>query len=82
MSTNQKSTSEEILSLASQTLNNDNSSKTAKTLAGSALAQAVQGKQTGSEVEELASKVLQSNKYSEKTKSLAGSVLAQSNKER
>lgn len=82
MSTNKKVTSKKISSLASQILNDDNSSKTAKILAGSALAQAEPGKQTGSEVEELASKVLESNKYSEETKSLAGSVLAQSNKER
>lgn len=82
MGTNKKVTSERISSLASQILNDDNSSKTAKTLAGSALSQAEKGKQTGSKVEDLASKVLQSPKYSDKTKSLAGSVLSQSNKER
>ena len=60
----------------------ENSSKTAKILAGSALSQVQKGKQTGSKVEDLASKVLQSPKYSDKTKSLAGSVLSQSNKER
>ena len=82
MSTNTKKTSEQVSSLASQTLLDENSSKTAKILAGSALSQVQKGKQTGSKVEDLASKVLQSPKYSDKTKSLAGSVLSQSNKER
>ena len=82
MSTNTKKTSKKISSLASHTLLDNNSSKTAKILAGSALSQVQKGKQTGNKVEDLASKVLQSPKYSDKTKSLAGSILSQSNKER
>lgn len=82
MSTNTKKTSEQVSSLASQTLLDKTSSKTAKILAGSALSQVQKGKQTGSQIEDLASKVLKSPKYSDKTKSLAGSVLSQSNKKR
>lgn len=82
MSTNTKKTSEQVSSLAGQTLLDKTSSKTAKILAGSALSQVQKGKQTGSQIEDLASKVLKSPKYSDKTKSLAGSVLSQSNKKR
>lgn len=79
---NNKKTSKEIASLASDTLRDSNSSATAKTLAGSALSQVNKSNQTGSELESLASKVLQSSKYSENTKILAGSILSQSNKKR
>ena len=57
-------------------------SKTAKSLAASALSQSSTKKQTGANMETKASNVLKSNKYSDKTKSLAASVLSQSNKER
>lgn len=82
MSKNTKETSKTVASKAAKTLTDPNASKTAKKLAGSALAQKGTGKQTGSEMEDFASKVLQSNKYSKDTKGLAGSVLSQSNKER
>lgn len=82
MSTNRKKTSPEIASLASETLQDDHASATAKSLAASALAQVAGSKQTGSEIEDLASKVLKSDKYSDETKALAASVLSQSNKER
>ncbi len=79
---NEKQTSEEVAKLAAQTLQDDNSSATAKKLAASVLSQSGTGKQTGAEIEDLASKVLQSDKYSDDTKSLAGSALSQSNKDR
>lgn len=82
MSVNKKHTSVKIASLAAEILNDPNSSHTARSLAGSALAQVSAGKQTGAEMEDLASKVLHSNKYSDTTKELAGSVLAQANRER
>lgn len=79
---NTKKTSQYIASLASEVLRDPQSSKTAKSLAASALAQTNTGKQTSSEMEDKASKILQSEKYSESTHSLAGSVLSQSNKTR
>ncbi|CAG0940527.1 hypothetical protein BROC_01070 [Candidatus Brocadiaceae bacterium] len=79
---NKKETSQSIASKAGKILADDNASKVAKKLAGSALSQASSTKQTGAELEDLASKVLKSPKYSDETKSLAGSVLSQSNKER
>jgi len=82
MGKNTKETSDRIAQLAVQTLKNDSASKTAKSLAASALAQTNTGKQTGAEMEDLASKVIRSEKYSEDTKSLAGAVLSQSNKDR
>jgi len=82
MSTNKKQTSKQIASQASKTLLDSNSSKTARSLAASALSQSSNKKQTGAEIEGLASKVLASSKYSENTKSLAGSILSQSNKNR
>lgn len=79
---NKKRTSNEIASLASSTLRNNNSSQISKKLAGSAMAQHGTNKQTGADVENIASRVLQSSKYSADTKSLAGAVLSQSNKRR
>lgn len=79
---NSKKTSQFIASLASDVLRDPQSSKTAKSLAASALAQANTRKQTSSEMEDKASKILRSEKYSQKTHSLAGSVLSQSNKGR
>ena len=79
---NKKKTSDGIASLAAKVLADDNSSATAKKLAGSALSQVNKGNETGGQLEDLASKVLKSGKYSEETKSLAASVLAQSNKKR
>ena len=79
---NSKITSKEIANLASDILKDDQASKTAKSLAASALSQRNTSHQTGSEMEDLASKVLNSEKYSGITKKLAGSVLSQSNKSR
>lgn len=82
MTTNNKTTSDKVATLASQVLNDATSSATARSLAASALSQAKVGKQTGAEMESFASMVLQSSKYSEATKTLAASILAQANKER
>jgi hypothetical protein len=82
MSKNKKQSSAKVAKLAAATLTDNKASKTAKKLAGSALAQVNSGKQTGAEIEDVASKVLQSPKYSDETKTLAGSVLSQSNKQR
>lgn len=82
MSRNDKKTSSKKASQASRTLSDPNSSKTAKSLAASALAQFNNEKQTGAKTETLASKVMTSDKYSRETKQLAGSVLSQSNKKR
>ncbi|GAV21455.1 hypothetical protein MMIC_P2444 [Mariprofundus micogutta] len=82
MPRNKKRTSSNIASQAAKTLADKNSSKTAKSLAASALAQSGNKKQTGGELEDLASTVLSSSKYSDDTKALAGSVLSQSNKKR
>lgn len=79
---NNKQTSEGLAQLAARTLNDDNASKVAKRLAGSALSQTHTGNQTSSDMEGLASSVLKSTKYSDDTKSLAASVLSQSNKNR
>ena len=79
---NKKRTSPSVASLAAQTLNNSNSSSTAKRLAGSALSQKSTGNQTGAEMEDFASRVMQSPKYNDGTKTLAASVLSQSNKSR
>ncbi len=82
MSKNKKQSSGKVAKLAAATLTDNKASKTAKKLAGSALAQVNTGKQTGVWLEDLASRVLQSPKYSQDTKTLAGSVLSQANKER
>ena len=79
---NTKKTSKKIASLAAQTLQDNNTSITARKLAGSVLSQVNQKNQTGSEMEDYASSVLKSNKYNNETKSLAGSILSQSNKRR
>ena len=79
---NKKQSSRNIASLAAKTLNDNQSSATAKKLAGSVLSQTKSRNQTGSIMEDFASSVLKSKKYSSKTKSLAGSVLSQSNKKR
>ena len=82
MLANRKNTSKKVASDASKVLRDKSSSKTAKSLAASALAQSRNKKQTGSEMEDLASTVLSSKKYCSETKTLAGSVLSQSNKKR
>jgi hypothetical protein len=82
MSKNKKQTSAQVASLAASILKDESASKTAKSLAGSVLAQTHSKSQTGPEMEDLASTVLKSSKYGKETKALAGSVLSQSNKER
>lgn len=82
MPKNTKKTSPSVATLASETLRDTSSSKTARSLAASALSQASSQKQTGSNLENKASRVLQSDKYNSTTKKLAASVLSQSNKER
>jgi hypothetical protein len=82
MSKNTKQSSPSVANLAAQTMTSKRSSATAKSLAGSVVAQANTGKQTGKAMETTASKVLQSDKYSDDTKTLAASVLSQSNKSR
>jgi BioD-like phosphotransacetylase family protein len=82
MTANKKTSSKEMASKAAHTLNDDKSSKIAKSLAASVLAQSDPNKQTSAEMETVAAKVLQSDKYSDETKSLAGSVISQANKDR
>ena len=79
---NTKQTSVRIARLASSTLQNTESSQTAKSLAASALSQRNTSHQTGAVIEDLASTVLNSSKYSAETKKLAGSVVSQANKAR
>lgn len=79
---NRKQTSTSVATLASEVLQNNNASATAKSLAGSVLSQSGTSRQTGAEMEDKASRVLQSDKYSAETKTLAGSVLSQANKGR
>lgn len=79
---NDKKTSSDVASLASQVLRDPNASAIAKQMAASALAQRSTTKMTGSEVEHRAGQVLQSEKYSETTKKLAASVVSQSDKKR
>lgn len=75
-----KTSSKDIISLASEILKDPKSSGTAKKLAGSVLSQAREGAVSSDELSSLASMVLNSDKYSETTKSLAGSVLSQAEK--
>lgn len=82
MAKNNHKTSPKIAALAAQTLQSNAASKTAKSLAASALAQTNTNRQTGAEIESLASAVLRSGKYAAETKELAGSVLSQANKAR
>lgn len=79
---NSKKSSQKIASLASKTLMDNQSSATAKKLAGSVLSQTKTTNQTGAKMEGYASAILKSNKYSSVIKALAGSVLTQSNKKR
>nr|WP_287412769.1 hypothetical protein [Pseudodesulfovibrio sp.] len=82
MGKNKKQSSAEVAALAAKTMKNKSASKTAKSLAGSVIAQANTGKETGKDMETKAAKVLNSDKYSADTKTLAGSVVSQSNKNR
>lgn len=82
MPKNTKQTSSHIATLASETLQNNQSSQVARSLAASALAQRNTGKQTGAKMEDLASRVLSGKRYAGETKELAASVLTQANKAR
>jgi hypothetical protein len=82
MAKNSNQTSSRVAGLAAHTLQSSSASKTAKSLAASALAQTKTTRQTGAAIESLASTVLRSDKYSADTKELAGSVLSQANKAR
>lgn len=82
MSKNSNQTSGRVATLASQTLHSNSTSKIAKSLAGSVLAQRHTGNQTGAAMESVASTVLRSDKYAAATKALAGSVMSQANKAR
>lgn len=79
MATSEK-TSKNIASKASDVLRSSNASKTAKSLAGSALSQSGSSKSTSAAVAKTASKALDSGSTSRSTKSLAGSVLTQKTK--
>lgn len=70
-------TSRGVAHKAAKVLSNPTSSKTAKTLAGSALAQSGTKKQTSSRVASTAARILDNSKSSKTSKSLAGSVLTQ-----
>lgn len=82
MSKNTKKTSQKIAALASETLRDPNTSKTARSLAASALAQANTDKQPSAEMERLASRTMQDGRVNDNTQALAASVLSQANKER
>lgn len=79
---NNKVTTDSLASLAAMVLHDQQSSETARRLAGSALSQVNRGNETTSNLAALASQVLTSNKYSEITKELAGSVLSLADKNR
>ncbi|WP_304545984.1 hypothetical protein [Sulfurimonas microaerophilic] len=79
---NKKQTSKKMASKASKVLRDPKSSKTAKSLAASALSQSNTNKETGKAMETKASDVMKSNKYNDDTKGLAASLVSQSNKKR
>jgi hypothetical protein len=76
MAKNEK-TSSSVASKASKVLNSASSSKVAKSIAGSALSQAVKNRVTSSRVATKAAKALDDGRSGRTTKSIAGSVLTQ-----
>ena len=76
MAKNEKS-SPRVARTASQVLRDSGASQTAKSLAGSALAQTRTTKETSPKVASTAAKALDSGRSSKTTKTLAGSVLTQ-----
>ena len=82
MQKNTKQTSSRVATLAAETLQDQNTSHIARSLAASALSQRSASRQTGADMEDVASRVLRSDKYSDTTKELAASVLSQANKAR
>ena len=79
MTKNEK-TSSRVSHSASNVLRNPGSSNTAKSLAGSVLAQSKTNKETSSAVATKAAKALDDGRMNRTTKSLAGSALTQKNK--
>jgi hypothetical protein len=74
---NRERTGSRIARTAAQTLRDAGASKTAKTLAGSALAQSRTGKETSKATATTAAKALQGGRSGTTTRALAGSVLTQ-----
>ena len=72
-----ESSGPKVTKTASNVLRDPGSSKTAKSLAGSALSQANTSKQSSAGTARIASKALNDGRSSSSTKSLAGSVLTQ-----
>jgi hypothetical protein len=79
MSKNEQS-GPKVTRTASSVLGDPGASKTAKSLAGSALAQAGTTKQSSATTARTASKALHDGRTSTSTRSLAGSVLTQKSK--
>lgn len=77
---NSKHSSPAMAALASAILHDKEASESAKSLAGSVLAQASTDKESSKTMESLAARVLQDATCSAEVKSLAASVLAQSRK--
>ena len=75
-----ESSGSKVTKTASSVLRDPGASKTAKSLAGSALAQAHTNKQSSAATAHTASKALNDGRTSTSTKSLAGSVLTQKTK--
>lgn len=76
MSQNEQS-GPKVVSIASSVLRDPNASKTAKSLAGSALAQAGTTKESSEATATTAAKALNDGRTSASTRTLAGSVLTQ-----
>lgn len=75
-----ESSGPKVTKTASAVLRDSGASKTAKSLAGSALAQAHTNKQSSTATAHTAAKALNDGRTSKATKSLAGSVLTQKTK--
>jgi hypothetical protein len=75
-----ESSGPKVIRTASSVLRDAGASKTAKSLAGSALAQAHTNKQSSPATAHTASKALTDGRSSSSTKTLAGSVLTQKTK--
>lgn len=76
-----KGTSQNIAKIASKVLDNPNSSKLAKKVAGSALTQTKNpSERTSAQAAAAASKIMQDGRFSDDAKTLAASVLSQRKK--
>lgn len=80
MTKKSEQSSARIAHIASNVLRSPTASRAAKSLAGSALAQANTSKQTSAPVASKAAKVLDDGRAGRATRSLAGSVLTQKGK--